>query len=131
MRNLFLSLILVLAGNTAVFAQSLSPSDIPASVLVDVSASAVNASPLTTLVVNATTNDVAVTLPDATQVPAGKGLKVLLEVTASSHYANFLTLNSQTINGAAASGYAHLANVGSSVSFVSDGANWLASTGSL
>lgn len=134
MRNVFLSLFALFTFATGAFAQSLEPSDVPGSVLVNVSSSTFVASPLTTVACNAVSNAVVVTLPDATQVQAGKGLKVLLVVTGSSHHVTFAVVNAQTINGVSAStfnGTNDLAAAATSLSFVSNGSNWLASTGSL
>lgn len=134
MKNLFLALVLGLALVTPVNAQTLAPSDIPASVLVSVSSTTFVASPLTTVACDATSNAILVTLPDATLVPAGKGLKIVLVITGSSHHVTFAVANSQTINGLSASDFSsasYLGTAATSLSFVSNGSNWLASTGSL
>ena len=108
---------------------TLAPLDIPALQIVKVSASAVNASELQVLLCDATSADITVTLPDATQVAPGLGLSVAMIKTGSSHYVAFATLNSQTINTLSASTFNStykIADTATSLAFVSDGSNWYA-----
>ena len=140
MNRLILSLLASLTLSIPAFAQSLAPGDLPASVLVNASAAAVLAAPLQTLVCNAVTNSIVVTLPDATQVAAGKGLKVMMLITGSGHTVSFATVapfgssTAQTINNLTAANFntpSKLTAEGTSLSFVSNGSNWVASAGSL
>ena len=133
MKKLLLSLALLLT-TTAAQAQTLAPGDIPASVLVNVTAAAVVAQPLTVLVCDATANDIAVTLPDATQVAVGKGVVVMMVKTGSSHYVSFVTVSSQKINTLSAADFTttyKLVAPATSMSFVSNGTNYVASAGTL
>jgi hypothetical protein len=140
MNRLILSLLASLTLSIPAFAQSLAPSDVPGSVLVNVSATAVLAAPLTTLVCDATAASITVTLPDATQVAAGKGLKVMMVKTGSSHTVSLATVapfgsaTAQTINTLSASSFNSsykLTAPATSLSLVSNGSNWVASAGSL
>ena len=134
MKNLFLSLVLALSTVSAVSAQSLQPLDLPGSVLVPVSAANVDAVVAQTLVVNAVANAVLVALPDATQVPVGKPIKVVLQITASSHKVTFSTVKGQTINTLSAADFNsanELGTAATSLTFVPDGSNFQASSGNI
>lgn len=134
MKKLLLTLATVLSLVSPALAQTLAPLDLPAAVLVNVSSSTFVAQLLTVLVCDATSNNIVVTLPDATQVPAGKGLIVMMVKTGSSHTVSLATINSQTVNTLSASSFNSsykLTAPNSSLSLRSNGSNWVASAGSL
>jgi hypothetical protein len=117
---------------------TLALGDLPQENLISVSSSTFDASPLTVLVCNTSSNGIVVTLPDATSVPSGIGLKVFLEVATDD--VTFATVapygsdTAQTINGLPASSFNSsykLTAAATSLQFISNGSNWLASAGSL
>lgn len=140
MKKIALALITALSLMSPVLAQTIAPGDLPAALFVKVSSSTFVASPLQVLLCNATSNNITVTLPDATSLPAGKGLVVTMYLTGSSHTVSFATVDTpgtstaQTINTLSASTFNtsyKLSAVNTSLSFISDGSNWFASAGGL
>jgi hypothetical protein len=142
MKKIALALLTALTFVTPVFAQNstIAPGDLPALQFAKVSSSTFVAAPLQVLLCDATSNDITVTLPDATSLPAGKGLVVSMIKTGSSHYVAFATVDTpgtstaQTINTLSASTFNSsykISNTATSLSFVSDGANWYAVAGGL
>jgi hypothetical protein len=104
---------------------SLAPLDVPAAVISQQSAS-FNADYLSTNFVNTSAGAVVVTLPDATLRP-GKGLVVFCTVFTDN--VTFASVNSQDINGAAASSLTALSAANTGYVFLSDGSNWFAASG--
>ena len=71
--------------------------------------------------VDTTSGSITVTLADAV---AEAGQEISVTFVAGTNSINFASTSSQTINGAAATGFTNLSVIGSSVRFVSDGSNW-------
>lgn len=104
---------------------TLAPLDVPAAEIVSQNAS-FNAAILSTNFVDTTNGAVVATLPDATQYP-GKGLVVFCTVFADN--VTFASVNSQDINGAAATSLTALSAANTGYVFLSDGNNWFAASG--
>jgi hypothetical protein len=106
---------------------TLAPLDVPAAEIISQSAN-FNAALLSTNFVNTTSGAVVATLPDATQSP-GKGLVVFCTVHGSGNNVTFASVNSQTVNSAAASSLTALSAANTGYVFLSDGNNWFAASG--
>lgn len=73
--------------------------------------------------VDLTSNNVAMTLPDATTC-GGADIRVFVSIIGATHSVTFATTGGQLINGVSAGSLTALSTLGNTYTFTSDGSNW-------